>query len=248
MNPIVGLRLFRAGTSASAFLLTGGAIALAVVAGAPLAVAGVAGGLAYGARLGFELVRDREDRVDPFSLGEPWKRFVIDAQSAQGRYRRAVRRGRPGPLKDRLDELGGRIDQAVRECWRVACQGDALGTAIRQLETDRVQVELAAARRELADAGGTSASLKATVNALEAQQRSAERVADVWRSSRDRLRVLNAQLDEAVARAIELSVAGSSASALGGVSDQVEGVVSDMEALRQALEETGGPDPMSATS
>jgi len=249
LNPLVALRLFRAGTSPSAFLLTGGAVALAVVAGATLPVAGVAGGLAYGARLGFEMMRDRDERVDPFSLGEPWKRFVIDAQSAQGRYRRAVRRSRPGPLKDRLDELGGRIDQAVRECWRVACQGDTLGGAIRQLETDRVQAELAAARSELAETDGSSASLKATVSALEAQQRSAERLGDVWRSSRDRLRVLNAQLDEAVARAVELSVgAGSSVAAIGGVSDQVEGVVSDMEALRQALEETGGPDPMSDTS
>jgi chromosome segregation ATPase len=214
-----------------------------VLANAPLAVAGVVGGLAYGARLGFELMRDREERVDAYALGEPWRRFVIDAQSAQGRYRRAVKRSRPGPLKEKLEELGGQIDQAVRECWRVACQGNTLGGAIRQLETDRVEAELAAARREL-KSDRSSASLQATVNALEAQLSSAERLAEVWRNSRDRLRVLNAQLDEAVARAVELSVGTSTnAAAVGGVTDQVAGVVSDMEALRQALEETGGPDP-----
>lgn len=230
-------------------LLTGGAVAGAVLLGAPLAVAAIAGGLALGARMGFELVRNRDERVDPFALGDPWKRFVIDAQSAQGRYRKAVRRSRPGPLKERLAELGERIDQAVRECWRVACQGDALGGALKQLETDRVDAELIQARRDLDEArGGSTASLKATVQALEAQMRSAERLTDVWRSSRDRLRVLNAQLDEAVARAVELSVgAGGSLAAFGGLSDQVAGVVSDMESLRQALEETGEADPASAS-
>ena len=240
----------RAGTSPSAFLMTGGAIAAAVVMGAALPVAAAAGGLAWGARIGFELMRDRDERVDPFSLGEPWKRFVIDAQSAQGRYRRAVKRSRSGPLKERLEELGERIDQAVMECWRIACQGNNLGSALRHLETDRVEAELAQARRDLKEArGGSTASLKATVEALEAQQRSAERLKDVWRSSRDRLRVLNAQLDEAVARAVELSVgAGGSVAAFGGLSDQVAGVVSDMESLRQALEETGGADSTSSAT
>ena len=232
----------RAGTSPSAFLMTGGAVAAAVLMGAAFPLAAVAGGLAWGARIGFEMVRDRDERVDPFSLGDPWKRFVIDAQNAQTRYRRAIKRSRPGPLKERLAELGERIDQAVMECWRVASQGNNLGSALRHLETDRVEAELAQARRELADErGGSRASLKATVEALEAQMRSAQRLADVWRSSRDRLRVLNAQLDEAVARAVELSVgAGGSVAAFGGLSDQVAEVVSDMESLRQALEETGG--------
>lgn len=240
----------RAGTSPSAFLLTGGAVAVSVLAGAALPVAAVAGGLAWGARIGFEMVRNRDERVDAFSLGDPWKRFVIDAQNAQTRYRRAVKRSRSGPLKERLEELGERIDQAVMECWRVACQGNNLGGALRHLETDRVETELAQARRDLANSsGGSTASLKATISALEAQMRSAERLSEVWRSSRDRLRVLNAQLDEAVARAVELSVgAGGSVAAFGGLSDQVAGVVSDMESLRQALEETGGPDPSIATS
>ena len=230
--------------------MTGGAVAAAVVMGAALPVAAVAGGLAWGARIGFELVRNRDERVDPFSLGDPWKRFVIDAQNAQSRYRRAVKRSRSGPLKERLEELGARIDQAVLECWRVACQGDNLGGALRQLETERVETELGQARRELKEArGGSTASLKATVEALEAQMRSAERLSEVWRSSRDRLRVLNAQLDEAVARAVELSVgAGGSVAAFGGLSDQVAEVVSDMESLRQALEETGGPDSSIASA
>ena len=240
----------RAGTSPSAFLLTGGAVAAAVLAGVGFPLSAVAGGLAWGARVGFEMVRGRGERVDPFALGDPWKRFVIDAQNAQSRYRRAVKRSKSGPLKERLEELGGRIDQAVLECWRVACQGDSLGGALRQLETDRVEAELAEARRDLKETrGGSSASLKATVEALEAQMRSAERLSDVWRSSRDRLRVLNAQLDEAVARAVELSVgAGGSVAAFGGLSDQVAEVVSDMEALRQALEETGGPDSAIAST
>jgi hypothetical protein len=54
--------------------------------------------------------------------------------------------------------------------------------------------------------------------------------------ARDRLRLLDARLDELVARAVELSVSGS-ASAITGLGDDVDSLVTEMEALRQALEE-----------
>jgi hypothetical protein len=47
-----------------------------------------------------------------------------------------------------------------------------------------------------------------------------------------------------VARAAELGVSSAAdASALAGVGDDVDHVVLEMEALRQALEETGGRSP-----
>ncbi len=57
--------------------------------------------------------------------------------------------------------------------------------------------------------------------------------------ARDRLRLLDARLDEAVARAVELSVDSGDPEGVLGLSSDVDSVVTDMEALRQALEETG---------
>jgi hypothetical protein len=54
----------------------------------------------------------------------------------------------------------------------------------------------------------------------------------------DRLRLLDARMDETVTRAIELAVQADSPDDLGGLGADVEGLVLDMEALRQALDET----------
>jgi len=58
--------------------------------------------------------------------------------------------------------------------------------------------------------------------------------------ARHRLQLLDARLDEAVARAVELSL-NADVGALGGLGSDVDAVVGDMEALRQALEETNRP-------
>jgi hypothetical protein len=55
--------------------------------------------------------------------------------------------------------------------------------------------------------------------------------------------MLNARLDEAVARAIELSVHAGSVDELNSLGTDVQGVVDDMEALRQGLEEAGRAAP-----
>ena len=62
-----------------------------------------------------------------------------------------------------------------------------------------------------------------------------------------RLRLLNARLDEAAARTIELSVQASDVAELGGLGDDVDQMVDEMEALRQAIEETGGGTAVAGT-
>ena len=58
------------------------------------------------------------------------------------------------------------------------------------------------------------------------------------RDAGTRLRVLNAQMDEAVARAVELSVTAADGSDLSPLSADVESLVGELESLRLALEET----------
>ena len=53
--------------------------------------------------------------------------------------------------------------------------------------------------------------------------------------ARDRLRLLDARLDELVARAVEVSVGTADSTVLG---NDVEELVVELEALRMAVEET----------
>jgi hypothetical protein len=78
-----------------------------------------------------------------------------------------------------------------------------------------------------------------TIEALQAQVGSANRLESVARDARDRLALLDARLDEAVARAVELSLRAEDVAELGGLGGDVEELVGEMESLRVALEEAG---------
>ena len=98
--------------------------------------------------------RSRRERIDPFGVGEPWRRFVQRALQAEARYQQAVSGVAPGPLRQRLDDIGGRIEQATQECWRLARRGDALEDAVAALEEGEAKVRMEAtatdAREQLA--------------------------------------------------------------------------------------------------
>jgi len=134
-----------------------------------------------------------------------------------------------------MNDIGGRLGDAVQECWRIARQGQALADARRELDTPATERELAALDR-------SSPSYDKTAEALQAQLASARRLETTINDARDRLRLLDARMDEAVARAIELSVRGGDVE-LGGLGNDVDGLVGDMEALRQGLEEADRAAP-----
>jgi hypothetical protein len=231
-------------TSPSAIVLAGAGAAVGIVAGLPLlAVAGV-GAAAWAARVAFALPRrKRVDRIDPFRLSEPWKLFVRDALEAQARFDRTVERMRGGPMQDRLRDVGARVGDGVHECWRIACQGDELQDAYQQLDVKSIQAELKQLESEKESSRGDAdhvASIDRAIGAVRSQLSSAKRIGDVASDASDRLRVLNAQLDEAVARAVELSVHADSETDIAPLGADVDSLVSELESLRQGLEETGG--------
>jgi hypothetical protein len=219
-------------------------MAAAILGGLPLVAAAAVGALAWAARVAFAMPRTPAgERIDPFTVGEPWRRFVQDAQQAQSRFQNTVRRMRPGPLRDRLAAVERRLADGVQECWRIARQGDALVDAFRQLEVDDVEREHAALhdeRRSIGDGDPRVKSIDRAVESVEAQLASARRIDAVARDAADRLRVLNAQLDEAVARAVELSVRASDVGDLAPLTDDVDNLVGELESLRQGMEEAGG--------
>ena len=231
-------------TSPLGIVLAGAGAAVGIVAGLPLVAAAGLGVAAWAARVAVAVPRRaRRSSIDPFALPEPWRGFVRAALEAQARFGRAVDGTAAGPLHDRLAEVEARTADGVQECWRVARQAAEIEAAVAQLDVP-------GARRELdaLEAGPTrpGSDEERTAAALRAQLATAERMAGAAAEARSRLRLLDARLDEAVARAVELSVGtmgvGSTAD-VGGLGDDVDGVVGDLESLRQALEETGRAAP-----
>ncbi len=171
--------------------------------------------------------------IDPHTLSEPWRRYVLQAQSARRRYARALE-GPRGPLRDQLVAIGARVDAGVEEVWRIARRGDALDAAIDTIGAARAQRRM----DSLADTAETDARDQAET-ALAAQQESAARLQGVAEDAKAKLRLLDARLDEAVARGLELALNAGDVTLAGGLSDDVGSLVDEMEALRLALDEVG---------
>ena len=252
-------------TAPSALLLAGAGTAAGVLIGAGLPLAILVGAVAYGVRVAFGLPRKpRPERIDLAGLSQPWRAYVKDAMEAQRRYGRAVATAEPGPLHDRLGEIGARLDAGVRECYRIGRRGAALDTGLAGLQTGvawsdlmhgldnfRVPAELRervqqgetihdhpALADELEKCGMDEQSLE-KLQALQAQVQSAQRLSKVAEDARSRLELLNARLDEAVARAVELALSAEDATALSGLGGDVDDLVGEMESLRGALDEAG---------
>ncbi|MGQ0432656.1 MAG: hypothetical protein ACT452_09665 [Microthrixaceae bacterium] len=237
----------RAITSPSGILALGAGAGLGILGGGGILAAAILGLVAYAGRVGLAIPRAPEDeRIDPFTLSEPWRYYVRDALEAHVRFREAVRGARAGPTQDRLREIDDRVDTGVREVWRIARRGHDLTDARRRLDPQAISAAMAAAQAAAGDGRG-GATHERTMESLRAQQATVQRLEQVIRDADGRLRLLNARLDEAAARTIELAVQAHDVADLSGLGDDVDEMVDEMEALRQAIEETSGGGATSAT-
>jgi hypothetical protein len=210
----------------------------AILGGLPLVAAAAIGAGVWAVRVAAAIPKRTKkgpSRRELSNLGDPWRRYVQDAMIAQGQFATAVKQTRPGPLHDRLADVSRRIDDGVDECWNIAVRGQSLDMARYTLDVPRIQQELAESSTYQ-----PSPSVDATRHALQSQLNTAARLQSVAADAQARLRLLNAQLDEAVAQAVELSVHGTDTTDLQTLAGSVDSVVGDLEALRQGLEEAGG--------
>ena len=238
----------RATTSPLGILALGAGAAVGIISGAGIVGAVVLGVLAWAGRVAAAIPRAPAGaRIDPFTLSEPWRRFVTDALQARKRFHEAVESAQPGPMRDRLREIEGRVDTGVDEVWRIARRGHALVDARRRVEPDAIRREIAATQANADQPWAKGSAMERTMESLRAQLATVERLERVIGDADSRLRLLNARLDEAAARTIELSVQAEDVAELGGLGDDVNAMVDEMEALRQAIEETGGGTAVAGT-
>ena len=225
----------RALTSPWTWVLAAAGGAAGFLLGGPLGAVAL-GALAAGGRIGVAgLKRPARPRIDPFALGEPWKRLVQDAVQAQNRFADVVRAARSGPTRERLDDIGDRIAEGVEDAWAIGQAGGLLTDARRRIDVARLQRRIAET-----EAGGETAA------ALQAQLDSAARLDATIADTRDRLQLTTARLDEAVVRAAEVAARAGDPAGLEALDSDVELLVEDLEALRQGLDEVDRPSPGTA--
>ncbi len=219
----------RAMMSPLGILAAGAGAAVGIVVGLPLVAAAGIGVAAWGARVAVAVPRDEPTRkIEPFSLRDPWRSYVVATQVAKTRFDGVVDDMDAGPLRDRLAAFDDRLADGVDESWRIAKRGDDISTALDRLDSDRPRRELQ--RRMAALDGAEPAADEATViQALQSQIDAAERLETTRDDAQRRLQVLEAQFEELVARAVEVSVGTADSDRLG---NDVDGLVTELEAVR----------------
>ena len=185
----------KAMTSPLGIVLAGVGAAVGLVTGLGIPAAIGLAAVAWGGRVATAIPRGekRGARIDPFALQEPWRRYVQSSLSAQARYDRTVEATPDGPLRVHLSDIGTRLEQGVDEVWQVACRGDDMDRGLKTLDVRGAQGEL-----DRLDKEPTGSHTAATREALVAQLATAARMKAVSTDARDRLRLLDARLDELV--------------------------------------------------
>jgi hypothetical protein len=171
----------------------------------------------------------------PVDLREPWAQFVVQADAAAQRFQAALSGVGTGPMGERLRRIAERLMRGAEEAHRVARRGQHLDDVRRNIDTFAIERELA----DLGPAEGEpSASWSRTVDALRAQLASADRLDLLLTDVHEHLRLLAANLAEAVARSFELAVRSDDGGGLGDVHEDLDDVLEEMDVLRQALDDT----------
>jgi hypothetical protein len=195
--------------------------------------AALLGALAYGGWVLTRMPRNSRSAdvvIDPQRLHDPWRGYVREALQAEQRFDAAVGSTPPGPLRDRLAEMGERVAEAVNESWRIANHGQQLELALGRFDPI-TQLE-----RRLAEARGDPQVATSVRRQIDAYRRIEATAID----ARERLRLLDARLDETVANAVEVGLRVGDPVEVGALDGDVESLVTEMEALRRGLEETAG--------
>lgn len=229
--------------SPSAFLAAGGGVAAGLIFGLPVPAIVVLGALGWSARVAPAVLRTgqrrRSERIDPFGLQEPWRLHIQAALANRAKVRERADSTPSGPLRDRLHEIAERVDLAVDEAWQIAKRGQTLSRARRAIETEPIDQQMRSLEKSLAETPDEP-RLAEALEARRAQRAAADRMDEIIDDTDTQLRLLDARMGEVVVRAAELSAHIGGAAVIATLSSDVDGLLTEMEALRRALDETHG--------
>ncbi len=168
--------------------------------------------------------------IDPFTVGEPWRHFVKDAQRARQQLLATVRETPAGPLHDRLASIATRLDGGLQQGWQIAKRGHDIDAAVKRLDPTRLRSK----RSTLQGKPDRSADLDQALASVDDQLATADRLKELSASTADRLRLTQTRLDELVARAAEVSIGSTSTDVFAS---EVDDLVVELESLRLAVQE-----------
>lgn len=166
--------------------------------------------------------------VTPDAAPPRFRTAVADAVAARSRFAGVVEGLRPGPVQDRLLALGEQVDAGVLAVWDTVTRAGDIERVASGLDVDRATDDYKRAKRD-------PAADPALVEALRERFASVQRLLNAVDDVDDRLRLLDARLGAAVARAAEVALVASDASAADAVSAELGAVVGELGALRDSL-------------
>jgi hypothetical protein len=201
-----------------------------------LILLGVAIVVAVGVRLFTSLRSDRRSHLDPFTVGEPWRQFVQGATRSGTKLHQTIDGATAGPMKNRMESIASRLDDGLREAWEIARRGDQIDAAIRRLDPTALRSKLATLEERASDR--QTPDIDAAVTSLQNQLESVRRLELESTKTADRLRLTQTRLDELVSRAAEVAIGAGDTDAY---EHDVDDLVIELEALRQAVDETNRP-------
>lgn len=176
------------------------------------------------------------DQRDPFTVGEPWRQFVQSATRSGTKLQQTIESAEAGPLRDRMSAVASRLDDGMRETWQIAQRGDQIDDAIRRLDPVQLSDKLAALETQALS--GANADIEAAMSSVHNQLESVRRLELESKKTADRLRLTQTRLDELVSRAAEVAIGAGDTDAY---EHDVDDLVIELEALRQAVDETNRP-------
>ena len=161
-------------TSPSALVLAGVGVAGGIVVGLPIVAAAAIGAAAWAVRVAVAVPTRPVEAPDRCRLacGSPGGASCAPRSSPSTASTAPSTSMAEGPVRDRLAQIGERIDDGVQESWRIACRADDIEQATASLDTAAAQREL----QQLQASGETGPAADRTAEALRAQLASAGRL------------------------------------------------------------------------
>jgi hypothetical protein len=252
-EPVRHPSVVRAAVSPTAVVVTAAGVVVGLVLLHSIILAIVLGAGAWAGRMIAAMIaqarRERAARpkpavLDPWSVPEPWRQLVTQAQGVQNRFDQTIKDWPPGPIRDRLVDLRPRFYADMDQVGAIARRGASLSgwsggvqatgrpsTAqlseqLRQAEAERRQVASQSPARE--------AALARTEEAVAAQLRALRGAEEAAALVQDRLRSLVARLDQTVTSMMVLGVDGSEAGTQE-LESSIDGLADEITALHRGL-------------